>query len=137
MVRVLTVVARGWADGPARRSTTSDGTPCRARVAAAARPAGPAPAIRTGTSYGEGAGNAGPRFIGHSVFRATLCIPSDDLSSESLRCVHGAPATHLRAAPARRVGGGDAGADPRRVPRPAARAARRQHQHRPGGEARP
>jgi hypothetical protein len=47
MVRVLTPVARGNGDSPARRSTTSTRTPSRARVIAVTRPAGPAPAIST------------------------------------------------------------------------------------------
>ena len=50
MVRTLTPVARGSGDRLGLRSTSSEPMPLRARVIAATRPAGPAPAITTGTS---------------------------------------------------------------------------------------
>jgi hypothetical protein len=58
MVRVLTAVARGSGDSPWLRSTRSDLTPYLARVTAATRPAGPVPAITTGTQLVGSAGVA-------------------------------------------------------------------------------
>ena len=48
---MLTDVARGSPPGTGRRSATMQSTPWRASSIAAVAPAGPAPAIRTGTSY--------------------------------------------------------------------------------------
>jgi hypothetical protein len=47
MVRVLTEVALGSPDGPARRSTTSVLIPYCAKVIAVLSPAGPAPTTST------------------------------------------------------------------------------------------
>lgn len=71
MVRMLTVVARGWPNRSARRSTSIRGTPCRASVTPAASPAGPAPTTRTGTSMSS---------IWIASFHETLCFPSDMVS---------------------------------------------------------
>jgi hypothetical protein len=48
MVRTPAPKARGWIEIPARRSTTTAGTPCSAKHTAADRPTVPPPAIRTG-----------------------------------------------------------------------------------------
>jgi len=47
--RRLIAVARGSLDRSGLRSTIIDSTPCRAKATAAVSPAGPAPAIGTGT----------------------------------------------------------------------------------------
>ena len=47
MVRVLTPVAFGKGDVPRCFSMTTTFTPCRAKVIATVRPAGPAPTTRT------------------------------------------------------------------------------------------
>ncbi|OLT02152.1 hypothetical protein BJF90_05285 [Pseudonocardia sp. CNS-004] len=47
IVRVLTPVARGTVEVPARRSTTRTRAPWRSAVSAVARPAGPAPTTST------------------------------------------------------------------------------------------
>ncbi|MGH3837636.1 MAG: hypothetical protein ACRDSF_18335 [Pseudonocardiaceae bacterium] len=69
-MRMLTPVARGTVEVPARRSTTSTRAPWRSAVTAVASPAGPAPTTRTSVvnmqttvRAGEAAGvGAGYRF---------------------------------------------------------------------------
>src|SRR5919112_2602947 len=57
--RVLITVDRGRDDMSGRRSTSIDLTPYRDRVIAAAKPAGPAPTMRTGTLSMENDGKEG------------------------------------------------------------------------------
>ncbi len=56
-VLACTAAAREVVSGASRRSISTNGTPCPAKVTAAARPAGPAPTIRTCVSDGSDMGN--------------------------------------------------------------------------------
>jgi AcrR family transcriptional regulator len=70
-------VARGRPDRTRRRSTRSVVMPWRARLIAAVRPAGPAPATSTGTS----------RVRMRALLRRTVCLSVDRVSSRR-RCVN-------------------------------------------------